>query len=102
VKYFGSDNPPSSDTEDFSIEPFKIPFERSQVDDMNNRISKTRFYESQIIIDNQYVNKSAYGFNRQTLESVRNYLINTNDWKKSVQELNNFDHYKTIIAVRKI
>ena len=88
------------DTEDFSIKPFKIPFERSQVDDMINRVTKTRFYEPQILIDNRNVNKSTYGFNRQTAESIRDYLINTYDWKKTVQELNNFDHYKTNIAVR--
>jgi len=100
VKYFGPEISPSSDTEDFSIKPFKIPFERSQVDDMINRITKTRFYEPQILIDNQNVNKSTYGFNRQTTESIRDYLLNTYDWKKTVQELNNFDHYKTNIAVR--
>ncbi|CAF3744630.1 unnamed protein product [Rotaria sordida] len=98
VKYFGSNIPTSSDNEDFSIKPFKIPFERSQVDDMVNRVSKTRFYEPQILIDNNLVNKSTYGFNRQTIEMVRDYLINTYDWKKTVQELNTFDHYKTNIA----
>ncbi|UJR34087.1 hypothetical protein I4U23_021497 [Adineta vaga] len=98
VKYFGSETPSSSDAEDFSIKPFKIPFERSQVDDMINRVSKTRFYEPQIMVDNRNVNKSSYGFNRQTAESIRDYLINTFDWKKTVQELNTFDHYKTNIA----
>jgi hypothetical protein len=100
VKYFGPANSSLIDTEDFSIKPFKIPFERSQVDDMNNRLSKTRFYEPQILIDNRNINKSTYGFNRQTAESIRDYFINTYDWKKTVQELNNFDHYKTNIAVR--
>jgi hypothetical protein len=100
VKYFGPNIPATDDTEDFSIKPFKVPFERSQVDDMVSRVSKTRFYEPQILIDDRNVNKSTYGFNRQTAESIRDYLINTYDWKKTVQDLNEFDHYKTNIAVR--
>jgi hypothetical protein len=100
VKYFGQAIRPSNDTEDFSIKPFKIPFERSQVDDMIHRVRETRFYEPQILIDNQNVNGSTYGFNRQTAEIIRKYLLDTYDWKKTVQELNNLDHYKTNIAVR--
>ncbi|CAF3250631.1 unnamed protein product [Rotaria socialis] len=98
VKYFGLNIPKSSETEDLSIKSFKIPFDRSQIDDMIDRTSKTRFYEPQILIDNQYVNKSTYGFNRQTLETIRDYLMNTYDWKKTVEELNTFDHFKTNIA----
>ena len=100
VKYFGADIPTSSDSEDLSIKPFKIPFDRKQIDDMTDRVSKTRFYEPQLVVDNRNVNKSTYGFNRQTAESVRKYFIETFDWKKTVQELNAFDHYKTNIAVR--
>ncbi|CAF1280662.1 unnamed protein product [Rotaria sp. Silwood1] len=98
VKYFGLNIPTSTDTEDVSIKPFKIPFDRSQIDDMVNRARKTRLYEPQILIDNKHVNKSTYGFNRQTVEMIRDYLINTYDWKKTVQELNTFDNYKTNIA----
>jgi pimeloyl-ACP methyl ester carboxylesterase len=98
VKYFGPGNPPSDDAEDFSIKPFKVPFDRSQVDDMIDRVRKTRFYEPQIIVDNKNVNGSTYGFNRQTIGMVQEYLLNTFDWKKTVQELNTFDHYKTNIA----
>jgi hypothetical protein len=67
---------------------------------MIDRVRKTRFYEPQIIVDNQNANRSTYGFNRQTAESIREYLLHTYDWKKTVQELNTLDHYKTNIAVR--
>jgi hypothetical protein len=100
VKYFGPNIPSSNEEEDFSIKPFKIPFERSQVDDLMNRISKTRFYEPQIIVDNKHVNQSTYGFNRKTAEIIRDYVLNTYDWKKTVEEFNTFNHYKTNIAVR--
>jgi len=98
VKYFGPENGPASEQEDFTIKPFEIPFDRSQVDDMLDRVRKTRFYEPQILLDNRQVNKSTYGFHRQTAESVREYLLDTFDWKKTVQELNKFDNYKTNIA----
>lgn len=99
VKYFGAS---PETTEDFSIRPFKIPFDRAQVDDVIDRLRKTRFYEPQILVDNQRVNRSSYGFNRQTAESVREYFIKEFDWKKTVQELNELDHYKTTIAVRAV
>jgi pimeloyl-ACP methyl ester carboxylesterase len=51
------------------------------------------------LIDNRNVNQSTYGFNRKTAESIREYWINKYDWKKTVQDLNTFDHYKTHIAV---
>ncbi|CAF4107722.1 unnamed protein product, partial [Rotaria sordida] len=65
---------------------------------MINHVSKTHFYELQIIIDGRNINKSTYGFNRQTVEGIRDYLINIYNWRKTIQELNNFDHYKTNIA----
>lgn len=100
VKYFGPENSASQDEEDLSIKPFKIPFDRSQVEDMIDRVRKTRFYEPQIIVDNRNVNQSTYGFNRKTAETIRNYLLNTYDWKKTVEELNQLTHFKTNIAVR--
>ena len=100
VKYFGPGNAPADDAEDFAIKPFKVPFDRSQVEDMLDRVRKTRFYEPQILLDNENVNRSTYGFNRQTAGMVQEYLLNTYDWKKTVQELNTLDHYKTNIAVR--
>ena len=100
VKYFGPNIPTPNEAEDLTIKSFQIPFDSSQVNDMIDRVRKTRFYEPQIIIDNQHVNKSTYGFHRQTAESIHQYLINTYDWKKTVQELNTFNHYKTHISVR--
>lgn len=99
VKYFGSPSAKSTDEEDLSIKPFTIPFDRSQVDDVINRLNRARFYEPQIIVDHVHVNRSTYGFNRHTAESVREYFINTFDWKKIVQELNQLNHFKTKIAV---
>ena len=100
VKYFGVNVPSSNDEDDFSIKPFKVPFERSQVDDVTDRLTKARFPEPTMLIDHRDVNQSTYGFSRKTAESVRDYFINTFDWKKTVQELNTFDHYKTSISVR--
>ena len=100
VKYFGPESLTSTDDEDYSIKPFKIPFDRSQVDDLVSRLKHARFSEPQIIVDGINVNRSTYGFNRETVESVRTYFIETFDWKKTVRELNELNHYKTNIAVR--
>jgi pimeloyl-ACP methyl ester carboxylesterase len=98
VKYFGREIPPSTDAEDLTIQPFKVPFERSQVDDVIHRVSKSRLFEPNILVDHRNTNRSTYGFDRTTIESVRDYWINTYDWKKTVQELNQLNHYKTHIA----
>jgi hypothetical protein len=100
AKYFGRTVPTSSDPEDLSIRPFRIPFDRSQVEDVIDRLRRARFSKSPMLVDGQHVNRSTYGFDRQTAESVREYWIETFDWKKTVHELNQFDHYKTSIAVR--
>ena len=100
AKYFGRTIPASTDQEDVTIRPFRILFDRSQVDDVVDRLRHARFSDSPMFVDNRHVNRSTYGFDRQTAESVRQYWIETFDWKKTVHELNQFDHYKTSIAVR--
>ena len=100
VKYFGRTIPSSSAQEDLSIRPFKIPFDRAQVDDVFDRLRRMRFSNSPMFVDHRHINRSTYGFDRHTAGSVRQYWMETFDWKKTVHELNQFDHYKTSIAVR--
>ena len=99
-EYFGQTLPLSKNDEDRTIRSFTVPFDRSQVDDVINRLSKTRFSPTEITIDHRHVNRSTYGFPRQTAEMIREYWINTYDWKKTVRELNEFQHYQTQIQVR--
>ena len=98
-RYFGKDSS-LSNVEDSTIKSFTIPFDRSQVDDVLKRLSETRFPPIQIEIDHRRVNRSTYGFPRETLEMIRDYWMNTFDWKKTVKELNrDFQHYQTNIQV---
>lgn len=100
VKNFARSSPKSNDDEDSTIKPFQIPFDRLQVDDLNDRLHRTRFYQPEILRDEIHVNRSTYGFNRQTAESVRKYFMEKFDWKQIVKQLNEFEHFKTKIAVR--
>jgi hypothetical protein len=97
--YFGSSESISSYVENISILPFEIPFDRVQIEDFNDRLRQTRFYEPQMIVDDQLVNRSTYGFNRQTAEIVRNYFLTKFNWKETVADLNKYQHFKTNIAV---
>jgi hypothetical protein len=99
VKHFGAT---VGDVDDVSIHAFRIPFEQSQVDDVVQRLNRTRFSEPQIIVDHQSVNRSTYGFNRHTAETVRDYFLQSFDWQTTVNELNVFRHYRTNIAVRHV
>lgn len=100
AKYFGRNISESSNTEDLSIRKFQVPYDQNEIDEFKTRLIRARFYEPQLTIDNESVNRSTYGFNRQTAEYVRNYFLNKFNWEKMVDQLNEFEHYKTKISVR--
>lgn len=95
-KYFGSN---SNNEENTEIKPFKIPYDSDVVADVIDRLRKTRFYQTHIVVNQRDVNHSTYGFPRQAAENIHQYWINHFDWKKTVEELNQFDHYQTSIDV---
>lgn len=99
ARYFGKDSSQRKTEETLTIERFTIPFDRSQVDDVLTRLRETRFSPVDIAIDHRHVNRSTYGFPHETAEMVRQYWMNNYDWKKTVKEWNEFQHYKTQIQV---
>ncbi|CAF1501133.1 unnamed protein product [Didymodactylos carnosus] len=96
VEYFGPIDRNRDMDSDVKIYPFTIPYSPAQVDDLQSRLGKTRFYQP--LNDPQNITQSQYGFNRKTAESIRDYWLNTFNWKKAVADLNEFSHYKTMIA----
>ncbi|MEO7990222.1 MAG: epoxide hydrolase family protein [Chryseolinea sp.] len=70
---------------------FKINIKQSILDDLKNRINKTRWTDE---IENS---KWEYGTNKTYLKELCDYWQSTFDWKKQEEYLNTFPHFKTIV-----
>ncbi|XP_077024700.1 epoxide hydrolase 1 [Tamandua tetradactyla] len=83
--------PKPSAREDDSIRPFTVEIVAEEVNDLHQRIDKTRFTPS--LEDSCF----HYGFNSKYLKKVVSYWRNEFDWKKQVEILNRYRHFKTKI-----
>ncbi|EFX69015.1 hypothetical protein DAPPUDRAFT_301203 [Daphnia pulex] len=78
--------------QDESIKPFKIKVSDEVLSDLQDRLSRsTRIVPGLEGIGFQY------GFNAQYMKTVKDYWMNTYDWKKQEAFLNTFPHFKTNI-----
>ncbi|KAM6992683.1 epoxide hydrolase 1 [Tautogolabrus adspersus] len=82
---------PSEGGEDVTIKPFKITTSDEEIEDLYRRIDQTRPVPS--LEDSQF----NYGFNSQYLQKVVSYWRNEFDWKRQVDKLNQYPHFKTNI-----
>ncbi|CAJ1077601.1 epoxide hydrolase 1 [Xyrichtys novacula] len=88
--WWGAGAPPE-DGEDVTIRPFKITTCDEEMEDLYRRIDQTRPVPS--LEDSQF----NYGFNSQYLQKVVSYWRNDFDWKRQVDKLNQYPHFKTSI-----
>ncbi|XP_070781903.1 epoxide hydrolase 1 [Enoplosus armatus] len=88
--WWGAGAPPSGG-EDATIRPFKITTSDEQLEDLYRRIDQTRPVPS--LEDSQF----NYGFNSQYLQKVVSYWRNDFDWRRQVDKLNQYPHFKTKI-----
>ncbi|XP_014862842.1 PREDICTED: epoxide hydrolase 1 isoform X2 [Poecilia mexicana] len=77
--------------EDQKIYPFTVETSDEEIEDLHERIDKTRFTDP--LEDSGF----QYGFNSTYLKKVVSYWRNTFDWKKQVAMLNKYPHFKTKI-----
>ncbi|XP_044530566.1 epoxide hydrolase 1 isoform X1 [Gracilinanus agilis] len=77
--------------EDESIRPFKVETSEEEIKDLHQRIDLARFTEPLEDI------RFHYGFNSNYLKKVVSYWRNQFDWKKQVEILNKYPHFKTKI-----
>ncbi|XP_035984529.1 epoxide hydrolase 1 [Fundulus heteroclitus] len=82
------EKPPS---EDETIHPFTVQTSDKEIEDLHERIDRTRF--SDPLEDSGF----QYGFNSTYLKKVVSYWRNTFDWKQQVAVLNKYPHFKTKI-----
>ncbi|XP_036994688.2 epoxide hydrolase 1 [Artibeus jamaicensis] len=82
---------PRPPTEDESIRPFKVETSDEEIEDLYQRIRKARLTPP--LEDSRF----HYGFNSNYLKKILSYWQNEFDWKKQVEVLNRYPHYKTKI-----
>ncbi|MBN3302926.1 HYEP hydrolase, partial [Amia calva] len=88
--WWGEGQAPASG-EDESIHPFKVQTSSEEIEDLYRRIDQTRPIPS---LEQSEFN---YGFNSAYLGKVVSYWRNQFDWKKQVEKLNKYPHFKTKI-----
>ncbi|XP_059212301.1 epoxide hydrolase 1 [Centropristis striata] len=88
--WWGAGAPPDGG-EDITIRPFKVTTSDEELEDLYRRIDQTRPVPS--LEDSQF----HYGFNSQCLQKVVSYWRNDFDWRKQVDKLNQYPHFKTTI-----
>ncbi|XP_036758106.2 epoxide hydrolase 1 isoform X4 [Manis pentadactyla] len=77
--------------EDESIRPFKVETSDEEINDLHQRIEKARITPP--LEDSHF----HYGFNSNYLKKIISYWQNEFDWKKQVEILNRYPHFKTKI-----
>ncbi|XP_068198461.1 epoxide hydrolase 1 [Antennarius striatus] len=88
--WWGVDAPPDGE-EDGAIRPFKVTTSDEELEDLYRRIDQTRPVPS--LEDSQF----NYGFNSNYLKEVVTYWRNDFDWRRQVNKLNQYPHFKTNI-----
>ncbi|XP_034554727.1 epoxide hydrolase 1 [Notolabrus celidotus] len=88
--WWGAGAPPEGG-EDDTIRPFKITTSDEEIEDLYRRIDQTRPVPS--LEDCQF----HYGFNSQYLQKVVSYWRNDFDWRRQVDKINQYPHFKTNI-----
>ncbi|XP_076018432.1 epoxide hydrolase 1 [Genypterus blacodes] len=87
--WWGAGEKPLS--EDDQIYPFKVQTSDEEIEDLHERIDRTRYTDP--LEDSNF----QYGFNSIHLKKVVSYWRHEFDWKKQVDLLNKYPHFKTKI-----
>ncbi|CAL8394788.1 unnamed protein product [Gadus morhua 'NCC'] len=88
--WWGAGAPPVGGDDD-SIRPFTISHSQEEMEDLYRRLDATRPVSS--LEDSQF----HYGMNSQCLAKVVSYWRRDYDWRRQVDKINQYPHYKTTI-----
>ncbi|XP_070843765.1 epoxide hydrolase 1 isoform X7 [Chaetodon trifascialis] len=88
--WWGAGAPPDGG-EDITVRPFKVTTSDEELEDLYRRIDQTRPIPS--LEDSQF----NYGFNSHYLQKVISYWRNDFDWRRQVDKINQYPHFKTKI-----
>ncbi|KAF7657385.1 hypothetical protein LDENG_00028150 [Lucifuga dentata] len=87
--WWGAGEKPLS--EDDQIYPFKVQTSDEEIKDLHERLDRARYTDP--LEDSRF----QYGFNSTYLKQVVSYWRHEFDWKKQVEVLNKYPHFKTKI-----
>jgi len=86
----------SSATQETGITPFEIQIDDDDLDDLQRRLTRTRWPQ------HSPGEPWAYGTNRAFLEELIAYWRDEYDWRTHEASLNTFDHYTTTVAGQRL
>ncbi|MFB7493442.1 epoxide hydrolase family protein [Streptomyces sp. NPDC056161] len=81
----------SDDSKTSALEPYKINVSQDVLDDLKDRLKRTRFFDD---LDNE---EEYYGISTAYLKPLVEYWADGFDWRAQEQRLNSFDQYKVEI-----
>jgi pimeloyl-ACP methyl ester carboxylesterase len=73
-----------------ALEPFSIPFSQPAIDDLRDRLGRTRW------LDEIPGSAWEYGVSLEFLHEICDYWRNQFDWKEQVERLSAFHHYRYV------
>lgn len=79
-----------------AVNRFELPFSQSAVDDLRNRLERTRW------CDDAPGDKWEYGFDRVFLTDLCGYWSRQFDWKAKVEWLSSFHHFRFDVEATRI
>src|SRR4051794_3938389 len=71
-----------------AVEAFSIPFSQLALDDLRERLARTRWPDE--VVDSDW----EYGFDLRFLREICGYWRDQFDWKAQVERLSAFHHYR--------
>ncbi|XP_007526635.2 epoxide hydrolase 1 isoform X1 [Erinaceus europaeus] len=89
--WWGPGAQPAAGKEDESIRPFKVETSDEEIKDLHERLQRVRLTPP--LEDSRF----HYGFNSDYLKKVISYWKDEFDWRKQVEILNKYPHFKTKI-----
>ncbi|KAM9316896.1 epoxide hydrolase 1-like [Gastrophryne carolinensis] len=89
--WWGPGEKPHLLSEDTSVRPFTIETSDDDIQDLHDRLDRTRFFSP--LEDSKF----HYGFNSNHLRKVISYWRKAFDWQKQLKILNRYPHYHTTI-----
>ncbi|MEV2273889.1 epoxide hydrolase family protein [Nonomuraea africana] len=81
----------SNNNKPSALEPYKIDVPQEALDDLKDRLNKTRFFDD---LDNE---EEYYGISTAYLKPLVEYWADGFDWRAQEQRLNTYDQYKVEI-----
>ncbi|XP_053314547.1 epoxide hydrolase 1-like [Spea bombifrons] len=89
--WWGSGLRPHQQSEDSGVRPFTVEVSDADIQDLHSRLDRTRFFSP---LEHSHFH---YGLNASHLQKIVSYWRKSFDWRRQVERINRYPHYKVTI-----